>query len=80
MSLYRRSRTFLVIAALALVASGCSFLGSSATPVPTLGPTRVTTPEDALAAVIATDPRLTGLTLLDPDLIEPQDAKDRAWR
>ena len=69
MSLYRRSRTFLAIVALALIVSGCALLAPSASTVPTLGPATVTTPDDALAAVIATDPRLTGLTLLDPDLI-----------
>ena len=59
----------IAIAVLSLVAAGCSFLAPSPSPVPTLGPPTVTTPDDALAAVIATDPRLTGLTVLDPDMI-----------
>ncbi len=57
-------------AAILLVVVACGVTGSS-TPAPTPTPTRepVTTPEGAVAAVIATEPRLTGIGPLDPELI-----------
>ncbi len=58
------------ITALLVVLAACGSSGPSAA-VPTPTPTRepVTTPEGAVAAVIATEPRLTGIGPLDPDLI-----------
>lgn len=69
MTLLRRSRLLVAVLALGMVAAGCSVLAPTPSPVPTLGPPIVTTPEDALAAVIAAEPRLTGITPLDPDMI-----------
>jgi hypothetical protein len=45
--------------------------GAGASPAPSATPTRgpVTTPEAAVEAVIAAEPRLTGIGPLDPDLI-----------
>lgn len=56
------------IAATLLVVVAC---GAAASPTPTPSPTRepVTTPEGAVAAVLATEPRLTGIGPLDPELI-----------
>lgn len=64
--------TRLLPALLVLVAvavSACGGAAGSPTPVPTPTPGPVTTAEEALAAVIAREPRLTGITALDPDLI-----------
>jgi hypothetical protein len=58
------------LAAVLLVLGACGGGGSSTAPPapsPTLEP--VTTPEGAVAAVIAAEPRLTGIGPLDPDLI-----------
>jgi hypothetical protein len=53
--------------------AACGGAGTDATPVPStpVAPSLqpVTTPEEAVAAVIAHEPRLTGITELDPDLI-----------
>lgn len=68
-----RSRRYLPLFALAvalfagLVACGGAGGSSAPTPTPTQGP--VTTPEEAIAAVIAREPRLTGIGPLDPELI-----------
>jgi hypothetical protein len=60
---------FVLAALLCVLAAACS--DASASPVATdaSGPGSVTTPEEAVAAVIALDPRLTGIGPLDPDLI-----------
>jgi len=59
----------LVVFALATLLAACSDAGGSATPPPEPAQTPVTTPDEAVAAVIAIDPRLTGIGALDPDLI-----------
>ena len=53
---------------LAVLAAGCGAAGTSVTPSVT-GVGLVTTPEQAVAAVIAHEPRLSGIGPLDPDLI-----------
>lgn len=60
-----------LLAAVALVAVLAACAGGAASPTVAPTPTRepVTTPEAAIAAVIAREPRLTGITALDPDLI-----------
>lgn len=59
----------LLVVALTIVLAACA--GGSASPTAEPAPSRepVTTPEGAVAAVIAREPRLTGITELDPDLI-----------
>ncbi len=54
---------FVVLAVAACGGSAASVAPASSTPVP------VTTPEGALAAVVAHEPRLAGIGPLDPDLI-----------
>jgi hypothetical protein len=50
-----------------LAAAGCASSSSEATP--TALPVLITTPEAAVARVIATEPRLTGIAPLNPDAI-----------
>lgn len=52
---------------LALLVAGCA--GTSTTPSPTPEPVPVTSPEQAVARVIATEPRLTGIGPFDQELI-----------
>jgi hypothetical protein len=70
--LYRRPLVVAILMIIALVVAGCaggsgSDPGSSDSPGATQDP--ITTPEQAVAAVIAAEPRLTGIGPLDPDLI-----------
>jgi hypothetical protein len=61
---------FVVLAVVSALAVGaCAGVAASPTPppVPSLGP--VTTPDGAVAAVVAHEPRLTGIGPLDPELI-----------
>ncbi len=58
-----------ILASIALVASACGGSAASPTPNPSPTPGPVTTPDEAIAAVIAREPRLAGITALDPDLI-----------
>lgn len=78
MTLYRRPcampgftslRLAVILAALAATIAGCAgaATGPSATSTPM--PEPVTTPEQAVARVIATEPRLTGIQLFDTGLI-----------
>lgn len=64
---YPRIPFAVVIATLLLSLAACSGGSASPTPTPTPGP--VTTPEGAVAAVIAREPRLTGIGPLDRNLI-----------
>jgi hypothetical protein len=60
----------LLVAMAIVMACGGTAAGPSASPIPaTATPQPVTTPEGAVAAVIAREPRLTGITAFDPDLI-----------
>ena len=70
---------FLVLAAVAVLVAACS-AGTAApspsptslaspTPSPSPTPVLVTTPEQAVARVIATEPRLAGIAPFDPQLI-----------
>ncbi len=59
--------TLALVAAFGVAACGEAASSPTPTPTPTRGP--VTLPEQAAAAVIATDPRLTGIGPLDPQLI-----------
>jgi hypothetical protein len=66
----------LILAALliiSLLVAGCGGAGTDATPAPStpVAPSLqpVTTQEEAVAAVIAREPRLTGITEFDPELI-----------
>jgi hypothetical protein len=69
-------RPLLAAAVAALVLAGCS-AGASQTPssapsvVPSAAPSQgaVTTPEQAAALVLATDPRFAGVGPFDPDMI-----------
>lgn len=55
---------------LVVIALGaCGGAATSPTPAPTPTPGPVTTAEEALKAVVAREPRLTGITALDPNLI-----------
>lgn len=69
MRLSARLLSLLVVLSLALVA--CDAIVPGGSPSPTPGPSQgpVTTPDAAVAAVVATDPRLTGIGPLDPDMI-----------
>jgi hypothetical protein len=60
-----------LVAALILLAVAACGSGAGASPTPSPSPTRgpVTTSEEAVAAVIATEPRLTGIAARDPNLI-----------
>jgi hypothetical protein len=60
-----------LLASLALVVALAACGGGAASPsaVPTSTREPVTTPEGAIAAVIAREPRLTGITAFDPELI-----------
>ena len=60
----RRGLPFLV---LALVLAGCG--SATISPAPTIAPAPVTTPEEAVARVIAQEPRLTGIGPRDLGLI-----------
>jgi hypothetical protein len=66
-------RLGILLATLALVLTACSGAGTgsagSPTPVPTATQGPVTTAEEAVAAVVAHEPRLTGIGPLDPNLI-----------
>ncbi len=64
------SRTPLLLALLivAFLVAACG-AAATPTPVPTPEPAPGTTPAGAVAAVIAKEPRLTGITELDPNLI-----------
>ncbi|HEX6868183.1 MAG TPA: hypothetical protein VF119_05225, partial [Candidatus Limnocylindrales bacterium] len=69
-ALIRRTHALpLVLAAVAaIVIAACGSAGSSPAPTqPATGP--VTTPDEAVAAVVAHEPRLTGIGPFDPDLI-----------
>ena len=57
----------LTTAAIALLGAGCAAL--PAPPSPTPVPAPVTTPEDAIARVIAAEKRLTGIAPYDPNAI-----------
>jgi hypothetical protein len=64
------------VCAVALLTVACSGAATSPSPVPTTTPTPtpavpgpVTTPEQALARVVMTEPRLTGIMPLNPDAI-----------
>ncbi len=63
----RAFRSTFAVVALVLIVAGC---GAS---VPVVSPSPpsslVTLPEDALARVITTEPRLTGIAPLDPDAV-----------
>ena len=59
----------MAILSLATILAGCSAIGGSPAPSPTPAPVPVTTPEQAVAAVVAREPRLTGIGPLDPDMI-----------
>jgi hypothetical protein len=63
------SRCVMLAIVAALAVAACAGAGASPTPppVPSVGP--VTTPEGAIAAVVAQEPRLTGIGPLDPELI-----------
>ncbi|MEX1171534.1 MAG: carboxypeptidase-like regulatory domain-containing protein, partial [Chloroflexota bacterium] len=72
----RPARPTLLILAIVAVAAVLAACGGGATsspsptPNPTVGPVGpVTTPEQAVAAVVAHEPRLTGIGPLDPDMI-----------
>lgn len=72
----RRLRPLLLVALLAVLAAACSVAGGppvsptpAPTPLPTSAPSPVTTAEQAVAAVIAREPRLTGIMARNPDLI-----------
>ena len=71
----------LAVAAIAVLVAGCAGSPTSPTPTPSPAPTSpalasptpvpvpVTTPEQAVARVIATEPRLAGIRPFDPELI-----------
>jgi hypothetical protein len=59
----------LVLLALLVAACGADSGAASPTPSPSQTQGPVTTPEEAVAAVIAQEPRLTGIGPLDPDMI-----------
>ena len=65
----RRLPLAALLAAILLSAAACSGAGGSASPSPVPTPGPVTTPEAAVAAVIAREPRLTGIGPLDQNLI-----------
>jgi hypothetical protein len=65
----RVARLAALIAVFAVAVAACGGAGASPTPAPTPTPGPVTTPEEAVARVIATEPRLTGIEARDPDLI-----------
>ena len=69
-------RRFAAFALLALGVAACATSGRAPgspaptpTPVPTAAPNPVSSPEDAAARVIASDPRFKGATMLQPDSI-----------
>lgn len=61
--------SLLVLAFLVAACGGSPASSAPPTPGPTVPPAPVDTPEAAIAAVIAKEPRLTGITELDPNLI-----------
>jgi hypothetical protein len=69
----KRHLVLVTLLGIGLLVAACAGAGSGATPAPStpVAPTLqpVTTPEGAVAAVIAREPRLTGITEFDPDLI-----------
>jgi hypothetical protein len=75
--MYRSLVAIVVVLVAGLVAGACGGTGASVVPsgpgdpssVPVPSREPVTTPEGAIAAVIAREPRLTGITELDPNLI-----------
>lgn len=66
----RRLLPFGLIAILVIAAAGCGG-GGSASPIPSAPPSvgPVTTPEEAVAAIVAREPRLAGITERDLDMI-----------
>lgn len=66
----RRFLSLLTLAVALIVAlAACGGPGGSSAPPPTPTQGPVTTPEEAVAAVVAREPRLTGIGPLDPELI-----------
>lgn len=65
----RRPLLALLLLAVAALLAGCGGASGSPTtaPTPTQGP--VVTPEEAVAAVVRREPRLTGIKPFDPDVI-----------
>jgi hypothetical protein len=60
-------RTLAAVLLLAIVVGGCAGAASAPQPAPTGGP--VTTQADAVARVMAAEPRFSGIAQRDPDLI-----------
>lgn len=69
MSNRRSLLALLALTVLSLVLSACGGTGGSPTPAPTPTQGPVTTPEEAVAAVVRREPRLTGIQPFDPDII-----------
>lgn len=65
----RRPSLLLLILVVAALLAGCAGASGSPTPIPppTQGP--VSTPQEAVAAVVRREPRLTGIRPFDPDVI-----------
>lgn len=65
----RRPSLLLLILVVAALLAGCAGASGSPTPIPppTQGP--VATPQEAVAAVVRREPRLTGIRPFDPDVI-----------
>lgn len=69
MSNRRSPLALLALTVLVLVHSACGGAGGSPTPAPTPTQGPVTTPDEAVAAVVRREPRLTGIQPFDPDVI-----------
>jgi hypothetical protein len=63
----QHSRLPLILTTVALLLAACGAVPGLATPAPNPAGGPVTTPEQAIARVIATEPRLAGITARDPD-------------
>lgn len=62
-------RLAVALAVIAVLFAACSSSGSRISPVPTLGAATVTTPAQAVARVMATEPRFAGIQPYDTGLI-----------
>ena len=62
-------RSAIVVTLITAAIAGCAGAASGTSPSPTSVPPRVITPADALARVIATEPRLAGIQAFDTGLI-----------